>query len=156
MERSCRNDLTTKAAKRPYLLRQLKRAGISSDDLVQFYCSVIRSVLEYGCQVFHRSLPSYLSDEIERIQRRAMRTVFPVCKYSVTSERAGIPTLSVRRKSLCLDLFSNIVQDRNHTLADLLPPKSTHNRQLRSRRVFNIPVCKTDRYKNSLIISHSN
>ena len=34
------------------------------------------------------------------------------------------------------------------------PPKSTHNRQLRSRRVFN--VCKTDRYKNSFIINHSN
>jgi len=52
--------IATKAAKRLYLLRQLKRAGIGSDDLVQFYCSVIRSVLEYACHVFHRRLPSYL------------------------------------------------------------------------------------------------
>ena len=85
-------------------------------------------MLEYACQVFHRSLPSCLSDEIEGIQRRAMRTVFPDCKYSVALERAGIPTLSARRESLCLDLFSNIVQDKNHKLADLLPPKSTHIR----------------------------
>ena len=76
-----------------------------------------------------------------------MRTVFPDCKYSVALERAGIPTLSARCESLCLDLFSNIIEDGNHTLADLLPPnKSTHNRKLKSRRVFNIPVCKTDRY----------
>ena len=64
--------ITSKAAHRLYLLSQLKRAGISSDDLLAFYYSVIRSVLEFSCQLFHRSLPKYLSDDIERIQRRAM------------------------------------------------------------------------------------
>ena len=44
--------------------------------------SVIRSVLEYACQVFHCNLPLYLSDEIERIQRRASRIIFPTCSYS--------------------------------------------------------------------------
>ena len=112
-------------------------------------------MLEYACQGFHRTLPSYLSDEIERIQQRAMRIFFPEYKYSEALKRAGIPTLSVRRQSLCLDLFSNIVKDGKHKLADLLPLKSNYNRELRSRRVFNIPVCKTDRYKNSFIINHS-
>ena len=56
--------ITTKAAKRLYLLRQLKRVGINSNDLILFYCSIIRSILEYSCQLFHRSLPSYLSDDI--------------------------------------------------------------------------------------------
>ena len=51
------DSITTKAAKRLYLLRQLKRAGIAPSDLVLFYCSVIRSVLEYACQVFHCNLP---------------------------------------------------------------------------------------------------
>ena len=71
------NSITTKAAKRLYLLRQLKRAGIAHNDLVRFHCSAIRSVLEYACQVFHCNLPLYLSDEIKRIQRRALRTSFP-------------------------------------------------------------------------------
>ena len=39
------DSITTKAAKRLYLLRQLKRAGIAHSDLVRFYCSVIRSIL---------------------------------------------------------------------------------------------------------------
>ena len=39
------DSITTKAANRLYLLRQLKRAGIAHSDLVSFYCSVIRSTL---------------------------------------------------------------------------------------------------------------
>ena len=53
------NSITTKAAKRLYLLRQLKRAGIAHNDLFRFHCSVIRSVPEYACQVFHCNLPLY-------------------------------------------------------------------------------------------------
>ena len=65
------DSITTKAAKRLYLLRQLKGAGIAHSVLIRFYCSVIRSILEYACQVFHCNLPLYLSEEIERIQCRA-------------------------------------------------------------------------------------
>ena len=39
------DSITTKAAKRLYLLRQHKHAGIAHSDLVIFYCSVIRSSL---------------------------------------------------------------------------------------------------------------
>ena len=74
-------NVTSKAAKRFYLLRQLKRVGICASDLVLFYCSTIRSVLEYTCQVFHFSLPSYLSEELESIQKRALRIIFPYASY---------------------------------------------------------------------------
>ena len=43
----------------------------------------------------------------------------------------------------------------NHKLAGLLPPKAEHHRQLRSNRKFYVPVCKTDRFKKSFIVSHS-
>ena len=49
-----------KAAKRLYLPRQLKRAGVSSSDFVMFYCSVITSTLEYPCQLFHSRFPTNL------------------------------------------------------------------------------------------------
>ena len=63
--------ITFKAARRLYLLSQLKRAGISPDDLLAFYYSFIRSVLEFSCQLFHRILPKYLSDDIKRIHSEA-------------------------------------------------------------------------------------
>ena len=139
----------------PVGLRQLKRAGIDCNVLVRFYCSVIRSVLEYACQVFHCSLPNYLSDEIERIQRRALRIIFPNCTYSEGLVRAGLPMLFSRRQSLCQELFHNIVSDSNHKLHQLLPPRASHNRRLRFTRMFDSPICKTNRFRDSFIISHS-
>ena len=40
--------ITTKAAKRLYLLKQLKRANVRTEDLIRLYCSCIRSVLDYS------------------------------------------------------------------------------------------------------------
>ncbi|XP_073228391.1 mitogen-activated protein kinase kinase kinase 3-like [Porites lutea] len=111
----------------------------------------IRSVLEYACQVFHSSLPYYLSEELERIQKRALRIIFPYASYNSALKEAGIPSLYDRRASLSSDLFNDIVLDINHKLAGLLPPKAEHHRQLRSNRKFNVPVCKTDRLKKSFI-----
>ncbi|CAB4000401.1 Hypothetical predicted protein [Paramuricea clavata] len=38
--------------------------------------------MEYACQVFHNNLPAYLSNEIERIQKRAMHVIFPDLSYN--------------------------------------------------------------------------
>ena len=103
--------VTSKAAKRLNLPRQLKRAGICASDFVLFNCSTVRSVLEYACQVFHFSLPSYLSEELERIQKRTLRTIFPCAGYNSALKEAGIPSLYDRGASLSFDLFNDIVLD---------------------------------------------
>ena len=100
------DNITAKAAKRLYLLRELKRAGVSCNDLVLFYCSVIRSVLEYACMLFHRSLPRYLSEDLERIQKRAMGIILPDYKYRDALKTANIDTLYDRRESLSLKIFN--------------------------------------------------
>ena len=138
-----------------YLLSQLKRAGICASDLVLFYCSTIRSVLEYAYQVFHSSLPYYLSEELERIQKRALRLIFPYASYNSALKEAGIPSLYDGQASLSSDIFNDIIFDIDHTLASLLPPKAVHHSQLRSNRKFNVPVCKTDRLENFFIVTHS-
>jgi len=48
--------ITSKAAKRLHFLKQLKRSGAERDDLLCFYGTVIRPVLEYACPVWHSSL----------------------------------------------------------------------------------------------------
>ena len=120
--------ITTKTSKRLYLLKQLKGAGINHEDLVLFYCNVIKSTLEYSCQLFHQSLPNYLSDEIERIQRRALRIIYPSLKYRDALAKANITTLLFRRELLSRRLFSDIANNKDHKLAELLPPKSNHNK----------------------------
>ena len=64
------NIITSKSL---YLLKQLKRADVVKVELVKFYCSCLRSVLEYVCQLVHSALPQYLVKDIEHIQKRALR-----------------------------------------------------------------------------------
>ena len=74
--------IVTKASKRLHILRDLKRGGIPSSDLILiYYYALIRSVLEYCCIAWHNGLPGYLADSIERVQRRAMNIISPRMSY---------------------------------------------------------------------------
>ena len=66
-----------KANKRVYFLVLLKRAKVPVLDIVNFYCTCIRSILEYCSTTFHYALPAYLNDDLERIQRRALSIISP-------------------------------------------------------------------------------
>ena len=60
------NEVIKKANKRLYFLILLKRANVPACDIVNFYCTVIRPVLEYFAPVFHHALPVYACDDLER------------------------------------------------------------------------------------------
>ena len=47
--------------------------------------------------IFHRSLPRYLSEDLERIQKRAMRVSLRDYKYRDALKIANIDTLYDRR-----------------------------------------------------------
>jgi len=71
-----------KAATRPYFLRQLKRAKVPPNDMLLFYITYIRPILEYACPVFHHSLLQYLYNEVERLQKRALQIILPDLSYA--------------------------------------------------------------------------
>jgi hypothetical protein len=52
------DNICAKASKRLYALRILKRNGVPAADLLTIFCTFIRLVLEYACQVWHTSLSS--------------------------------------------------------------------------------------------------
>ena len=79
--------------RKDYLLKQLQRAGVDEHHLIDFYNACIRSVVEYACEVFHSSLPTYLSEELERVQRRAMRIIFPGMKYKEALQQGHLQSL---------------------------------------------------------------
>ncbi len=89
------------------------------------------------------------------IQRRAMRIISPNSGYRKALEEAGIPTLAGRRDLLSKSLFNDIVTTKKHKLVNLLPVRPTTRHQLQNRRLFDTPVCKTERFKNSFIIGNS-
>ena len=148
-------ELVKKANCRLYFLKQLKRASVAPRELTLFYITCIRSILEYACPVFHRSLPAYLSEDLERLQKRALRIIYPHIHYSRALEVLRISTLFERRETIASKLFDEITNDQQHRLHNLLPVRNMNNYSLRSTRKFVRPLCKTERCKNSFIQSYS-
>ena len=73
------NETIKKASERLYFLVQLKRARLPCRDLVLFYVTCRRTILVYVVPVFFYALPKYLRCELERVQKRAMSTICPIC-----------------------------------------------------------------------------
>ena len=94
--------IQVKAAKRLYFIKQLRRAGLSSDHLLQYYKTVIRPVVEYACPLWHSSVSAEQSRSLESIQRRALRIITPV----ITT-----------RKDACLEFNIQTLNDRRYFLA---------------------------------------
>jgi hypothetical protein len=69
------NNIVKKASKRLYMLRLLKRSKACIDTLITVYTTIIRPVLEYECQVWHYNIQQYLCEDIEKIQKRALRII---------------------------------------------------------------------------------
>ena len=72
-----------KCNKRLYFLILQKRAGVCRKDIVNFYCTVIKPVLDYCSPIFYHSLPEYLSEDLERVQKRALTIISPEQSYSL-------------------------------------------------------------------------
>ena len=60
-------------SKRLHILWVLKRAGVPPVDLVTVYIALVRSILECSSVVWATSLPRFLIDQLEAIQKRALR-----------------------------------------------------------------------------------
>ena len=94
--------IVNKSSRRLYMLRLLKRAKDDTKTLITVYIlSCIRPILEYCNQIWHFNIPEYLSKDIERIQRRALRIIHPSLSYYDALMVCNIPTLHSRREQLC-------------------------------------------------------
>ena len=84
------DSVVSKGSKRLYIIRTLRRSGVPAEDLLEIYFATIRSMLEYCCVVWHNTLPSYLANQLERVQKRALRIISPEYTYIPWSQRVFI------------------------------------------------------------------
>ena len=151
------NNVVKKAGKRLYMLRVLKRSNADTNTLITVYTTIIRPVLEYACQVWHFNIQEYLSEDIEKIQRRALRISLPLMSYREAQNFTGIPLLKARRETLCEQFFKK--NENNDKLSELLHHKATADYDMRPRCKYNNYLCRTERFRKSFfpqIISKEN
>ena len=138
-----------------YFLRQLKCAKVPTNDLLSFYTTCTRPVPEYTCPVFHTALSQHLSDQLERLQKRALRIISTNnLSYRQALEVFNIPTLHDRREALSNAVFQEISNINNHKLCPLFPPLYIGILRTRKNRKFQVPRFKTNRFTHSFIVSH--
>jgi hypothetical protein len=70
------NAICKKASKRLYAIRLLKRNPRPDSVLVKVYRACVRPILEYACKSWHNNLSMFLNNQIEQIQKRALRIIY--------------------------------------------------------------------------------
>ena len=144
--------VTTKAAKRLYFLKVLKRSGLPHEHLLHYYTAVIRPVLEYCSCVWHHNLTEELSLQIETIQKRAIRVIFDCTRdmsYRNALYCAGLSSLHSRRTDQARGFFQSIMQP-DSCIHVLLPPPRDPNllSRLRNPRMYPVSSNKTKKYQS--------
>ncbi len=97
-----------------------------------------------------RDTSLYLSDELERVQKRAMRIIFPGHSYDEALQLANCTRLGDKRNETCINTLLKIAK-RAGTLVEHETQSRACAQQYYIRNLNNLSLykCRTERFKNS-------
>ena len=104
-------------------LSRFKRAKVPPKELLTFYTTCIRPITEYARPVFYNGLPKYLSNELERLQKPALRIICPEVSYADALVTRNLIPLYERKNTLTVKFFNEITSNTNSKLYGLLPER---------------------------------
>ena len=144
------DNIVKRANKIMILLRKIKEFNPKTEDLKLIYIMYIRSILEQSCQVWHHSLTKDNINDLERIQKSALKIIFNEEKlnYNEALKQINLQTLHSRREYLCLKFAENCLQ--NEKTKKMFPVKSTLSKA-RKKEKFAVKFARTNRLKQSAI-----
>ena len=106
--------LVKKAFQRMELLRKVSNYTNSKEDKRQIYISYIRSILEQSCTVWHNSLTQENSNNLERVQKAAVKIILGngyINNYKDALIKADLETLNDRRERLCKNFAKKCINN---------------------------------------------
>ena len=150
--------LVKKAYKRMQLLRKVSKFTVSKDERKHIYVQYIRSILEQSCVVWHSSLTQENSEDLERVQKAAVRIIlgkkYPE-NYEQALVRADLEPLKDRRVKLCKEFAKKCLQNER-TEHIFKKNKTKHKMKTKKSNIYKINHANTKRFQNSAIIYMQN
>ena len=146
--------LVQRANSRLRLLHKLVSFSVPIDDLINIYVLYVRSILEQSCQVWHSSLTLENANDLERIQKNALKIILQdeYENYSNALSLSGLKSLIERRKELCLRFAKACLKNQQtNSMFPLNPISNSYDIHTRHREKFLVTKCNTTRLKNSAI-----
>ena len=133
-----------------HFLILLKRSGVASQDLLLYYKTVIRPVMEYACLTWQSSITNGQIDDIDAIQRRALKII----NSNSNNQSISVTPLKERRQHQANHFFKLMLSDSNclHNVLPAVRDKQLTNR-LRNPYQRPVPFARTERYKRSFIVN---
>ena len=116
------DSIVKKASKAFYMLHIMKRFQPPREQLLTIYTTYVRPLLEYCAPVFHASLTASQANQIERVQKRALKLIGGYdISYQQLLEDMHLDSLADRRSQLCLRFAKKLLNSAEHR--DILPPE---------------------------------
>ena len=147
-------ELCRKAYARMTMLTKLKYVGTSTQDLIEVYILYIRSILEYCAVVWHSTLTSDQSKNLENVQKLCLKIITgpDYTNYEEVLDTHNLEKLSDRRQARCLKfglksllhpVHSKMFPVNQHVLSDQYEGLS--------REHFEVNWAKTESYRMSTV-----
>ena len=139
------------------LLRKVASFSPPIEDLKIIYIMYVRSILEQCAPVWHSSLTIENSEDLERVQKSAIKVILKekYKGYQKGLAQLGLENLKSRREELCLNFA--IKCTKNEKMKHMFPlnPK-LHKMETRNVDKYQVYHAKTERFKDSAIIYMQN
>ena len=145
------SSLIKKAYARMQIIRKLYQFNIPIKDLVLIYIIYIRCYLEQSCVVWHASLTQQQSENLERVQRVALRIILKdqYEHYDQALKSVELETLSERREQLSLKFAKSCLKNEHNKYMFPLNQDSGYVNIPKQKYV--IQQANTSRLQNSAI-----
>ena len=100
--------------------------------------------------MWHTGLTKAQSDDLERVQRRCLKIIYPDLSYREALNLANIERLSDRREKIVKNTFCEMKQP-GHVLNHLLTLRPRHCHDVRDHYPYLLPTAKTKRFSSSFV-----
>ena len=142
-------NIVKKANKRMELLRRIAPFGTNKEEMKNLYILYIRSLLEQSCVVWHSGLTLENSQDLERVQKTALKLILKeeYNSYESALKILDLESLSERREWLCLQFARKC---KNHEkMKELFPEnQKSHEMVTRFKEIYQVNHANTKRLQN--------
>ena len=121
---------------------------LSKKTRCEIFACLVRPVIEYAAAVYEHMLNGDLSEDIERMQRMSLKTIFGrKVSYESALDQSGLPRMDTRRKKLALEFALKC--EENPRYKRWFPPHPTYDHNVRAPLKYTEMFASKDRLKNS-------
>ena len=136
------------------LLRKVASFTTSMEEKKNIYILYIRSILEQSCIVWNSSLTAENCDDLERVQKAAVRIILGknYTNYENALIKADLEPLKKRRDELCKTFAEKCIESEHEPTKKMFPRnKKKHSMKMRESNKFKINHANTLRLQQSAI-----